>query len=110
TGQGRAILPAGHPLLVTRARSAALAEADLVLVAGTPLDFRLGYGKFGGRNGTPPAQVVHLADGPAQVAAHCELAGSAAGSLAAIFTGLAAEAGSAGAAGRPWGQDGRPPP
>ena len=104
-GQGRGILPAGHPLLVTRARAVALGEADLVIVAGTPLDFRLGYGRFGGKSGTPPAQVVHLADEPAQVATHCELAGSAAGSLAAIFTGLAAEAGSAGAARRPWEQD-----
>ena len=67
-GQGRGILPAGHPLLVTRARSVALGEADLVLVAGTPLDFRLGYGSFGGRNGTPPARVVHLADAPGQIA------------------------------------------
>src|SRR5262249_52139412 len=40
-GQGRGILPPGHELLVTRARSVALGEADLVVVAGTPLDFRL---------------------------------------------------------------------
>jgi len=99
-GQGRGILPAGHPLLVTRARSTALGEADLVIVAGTPLDFRLGYGNFGGKNGTLPAQVVHLADAPAQIATHCELAGSAAGSLAAIFTALAADAGDAA-----WTQD-----
>jgi acetolactate synthase-1/2/3 large subunit len=91
-GQGRGILPAGHPLLVTRARAVALGEADLVIVAGTPLDFRLGYGSFGGRNGTPPARVVHLADATGQVATHCELAASAAGDLAAVFAGLAAEA------------------
>jgi acetolactate synthase-1/2/3 large subunit len=91
-GQGRGILPSGHPLLVTRARSVALGEADLVIVAGTPLDFRLGYGNFGGRNGTPPARVVHLADAADQIATHCELAGSAAGELSAIFAGLASEA------------------
>ena len=95
-GQGRGILPAGHPLLVTRARAVALGEADLVIVAGTPLDFRLGYGRFGGKNGAPPASVVHLADAADQVATHCELAGSAAGSLSAIFAGLVAEAGAAG--------------
>lgn len=100
-GQARGILPAGHPLLVTRARSAALGEADLVLVAGTPLDFRLGYGSFGGRNGTAPAKVVHLADAPGQVATHCTLAGSAAGDLAAIFMALAAEAGDV-ATGHSW--------
>ncbi len=91
-GQGRGILPAGHPQLVTRARSVAFGEADLVIVAGTPLDFRLGYGRFGGRGDAPPAQVVHLADAADQVATHCELAGSAAGDLAAIFTALADEA------------------
>jgi acetolactate synthase I/II/III large subunit len=91
-GQGRGILPAGHPLLVTRARSVAFREADLVIVAGTPLDFRLGYGRFGGRDGAPAAKVVHLADAAEQVAAHCELAGSAAGDLASIFAALAEEA------------------
>ncbi|MGO8957080.1 MAG: acetolactate synthase [Streptosporangiaceae bacterium] len=88
-GQGRGVLPAGHPLLVTRARSVALGEADLVLVAGTPLDFRLGYGRFGGRNGTAPAQVVHLADAKSQLATHCDLAGAAFGELTAVFAGLA---------------------
>jgi acetolactate synthase-1/2/3 large subunit len=104
-GQGRGILPSGHPLLVTRARSVALGEADLVLVAGTPLDFRLGYGRFGGKNGTPPARVVHLADAPEHVATHCELAGSAAGELAAIFSGLADAAGTGTAEGAAWTQD-----
>jgi acetolactate synthase I/II/III large subunit len=104
-GQGRGILPSGHPLLVTRARSVALGEADLVLVAGTPLDFRLGYGRFGGKNGTPPARVVHLADAPEHVATHCELAGSAAGELAAIFSGLADAASTGTAEGAAWTQD-----
>ena len=103
-GQGRGILPAGHPLLVTRARSIALGEADLVLVAGTPLDFRLGYGQFGGKNGTPPARVVHLADAAGQLATHCELAGSAAGDLSTIFGWLGCEAATAGA-GAAWAQD-----
>ena len=94
-GQGRGVLPAGHELLVTRARSVAFGQADLVIVVGTPLDFRLGYGEFGGRDGAPRAQVVHVADAPGQVAAHCQLAGSAAGDLAAFFTGLAVAAGSA---------------
>jgi acetolactate synthase I/II/III large subunit len=92
-GQGRGILPAGHELLVTRARSIAFGQADLVIVVGTPLDFRLGYGEFGGKNGTPPARVVHVADAPGQIATHRELAAAASGSLAAFFTQLAAEAG-----------------
>ena len=88
-GMGRGILPAGHPQLVTRARSQAFGGADLVIVAGTPLDFRLGYGVFGGK-GSPPARVVHLVDSPDQVAAHASLAGSVAGELTAVFDGLLA--------------------
>jgi acetolactate synthase I/II/III large subunit len=88
-GQGRGILPAGHPLLVTRARSTALGRADLVIVVGTPLDFRLGYGEYGGKNGTPPAQVVHVADAPGQLAAHRKLAATVAGDLSSFFAGLA---------------------
>ena len=94
-GQGRGVLPAGHELLVTRARSTAFGQADLVIVVGTPLDFRLGYGEFGGRDGAPRAQVVHVADAAGQIAAHCPLAASASGDLAAFFTGLTAVAGPA---------------
>ena len=97
-GQGRGILPGGHPLLATRARASALGGADLVIVVGTPLDFRLGYGRFGGKGETPPAKVVHVADAADQVASHCELAGSAHGSLGAFFTALAAAAGPGGRA------------
>src|SRR4051794_27069336 len=62
TGMGRGVLPRGHDLLVTRARSAAFGGADLVLVAGAPLDFRLGYGRFGGKDGATPAAGRHLVD------------------------------------------------
>ncbi|XRQ04216.1 acetolactate synthase [Actinomadura welshii] len=92
-GQGRGILPAGHELLVTRARGAAFGEADLVIVAGTPLDFRLGYGSFGG--GT--AKVVHLVDAPCRLASHVRPAASAAGDLSLLFTDLAAACAKAGA-------------
>ena len=54
-GMGRGVVPGGHPLLVTKARGAALGGADLVVVVGTPLDFRLGYGVFGGKDGATPA-------------------------------------------------------
>ncbi|HEY7880493.1 MAG TPA: thiamine pyrophosphate-binding protein, partial [Streptosporangiaceae bacterium] len=67
-GQARGVLPRGHELLVTRARSAALRQADLVIVAGTPLDFRLGYGSFGPKDA--PARVVHVADAPGGIATH----------------------------------------
>jgi acetolactate synthase-1/2/3 large subunit len=88
-GQGRGILPAGHELLVTRARSVALRQADLVVVAGTPLDFRLGYGAFGEDPNTKPTPVVHAADSAVQLARHLPLAASYAGDLAALFAVLA---------------------
>jgi thiamine pyrophosphate-dependent acetolactate synthase large subunit-like protein len=89
-GMGRGIVPAGHRLLVTKARRIAFGQCDLAIVVGAPLDFRLGYGSFGGKDGAPAAQVVHIADSADQVASHVELAGSAAGDLTACFDGLTA--------------------
>ena len=43
-GAGRGCLPQEHPHFFQHTRKDALAEADVVLIAGTPLDFRLGYG------------------------------------------------------------------
>jgi acetolactate synthase-1/2/3 large subunit len=87
-GMGRGVVPAGHPLLVTKARSRALGTADLVVAVGTPLDFRLSYGSFGGKDGASPARVVHLADTPAEVSAHADLAASAGGDLTAVLDGV----------------------
>jgi len=87
-GMGRGVVPGGHPLLLTKARGRALGSSDLVIVAGTPLDFRLGYGVFGGKDGAPAAQVIHLADSPDQLSGHAALAGAAAGDLTSVFEGL----------------------
>lgn len=87
-GMGRGVVPGGHPLLVTKARGAAIGGADLVVVVGTPLDFRLGFGVFGGKDGATPARVVHIADSPGQVSGHATLAASASGDLTAVFDGL----------------------
>lgn len=82
-GMGRGLLPADHPLSFSRARGTAMKQADLVIVAGTPLDFRLGFGRFGA------ARVIHLADSPDGVAAHVELAAGVGGDLATALRGLA---------------------
>jgi acetolactate synthase-1/2/3 large subunit len=92
-GMGRGVIPGGHRHLVTKARGAALSGADLVVVVGTPLDFRLGYGVFGGPDKNPGgafARVVHIADSPGQVSGHAELAGSVAGDLTTVLDGLQA--------------------
>jgi acetolactate synthase-1/2/3 large subunit len=83
-GMGRGCVPADDPLAFSRVRGLLKKEADLVVVVGTPLDFRLAFGDFG------PAAVVHLADSAAGVATHRELAASASGDLTAILDGLAA--------------------
>ncbi|WP_036555961.1 acetolactate synthase [Nocardioides insulae] len=87
-GMGRGVVPGGHPLLVTKARGQALGGADLVIVVGTPLDFRLGFGVFGGKDGAQPAAVVHVADSPDQLATHVPLANSVAGDLTLVLDGL----------------------
>ena len=44
SGMARGLLPPRHPLLVRHSRKRALREADLVILAGAPMDFRLQYG------------------------------------------------------------------
>ena len=43
-GMARGTVPADHELAFSRARSKALKEADVALVIGVPMDFRLGFG------------------------------------------------------------------
>jgi acetolactate synthase-1/2/3 large subunit len=44
-GMARGMLPPGHPLFFPRARGPALGEADVIVVVGALLDFRLNYGR-----------------------------------------------------------------
>lgn len=80
---GRGVLPADHPLAFARARPAAFRDADLVIVAGTPLDFRLNFGRFG------DAAVVHLMDSHDGLAARADLTGTVAGDLRVTLAALA---------------------
>jgi acetolactate synthase-1/2/3 large subunit len=43
-GLARGCVPADHELFFSRARSKGLKEADVALVVGVPMDFRLGFG------------------------------------------------------------------
>ena len=43
-GLGRGCMPADHELAFSRARGKGLKEADVALVVGVPMDFRLGFG------------------------------------------------------------------
>ena len=43
-GMARGVVPADHPLAFSRARAKALGNADVALIVGVPMDFRLGFG------------------------------------------------------------------
>ncbi len=66
-GLGRGTLPADHELSFLRTRGLLKARADLVVVLGTPLDFRLGFGRFGN------ATVAHVVDAESQRAPHVDV-------------------------------------
>jgi acetolactate synthase-1/2/3 large subunit len=66
-GLGRGTLPADHELAFLRTRGLLKARADLVVVLGTPLDFRLGFGRFGN------ARVAHVVDAASQRAPHVDV-------------------------------------
>lgn len=54
-GMGRGLLAPDHPAHFSLSRGDALKRADLVIIAGTPLDFRLKYGAF-----NPAATLVQI--------------------------------------------------
>jgi len=66
-GLGRGLLPADDQRAFQRTRGMLSSRADLVVVMGTPLDFRLGFGSFG------QAQVVHVVDADTQRARHLDV-------------------------------------
>ncbi|HEX8741845.1 MAG TPA: acetolactate synthase [Thermoleophilaceae bacterium] len=83
-GLARGCVPADHALFFSRARGAALKGADLALVVGVPMDFRLGFGgSFGEETkivvvGSAPSGRAH----PREVAA--ELYGGVPATLEAL--------------------------
>ncbi len=44
-GSARGLLPPGDPHYFNRTRSTAFGKADVIVIVGTPFDFRMGYGK-----------------------------------------------------------------
>jgi acetolactate synthase-1/2/3 large subunit len=82
-GLGRGCLPADHELAFSRTRSLLRSQADLVVVIGTPLDFRLGFGKFG------EAEVVHITDHPDRVTTRVPITAGVGGDLRLVLAALA---------------------
>ena len=83
-GMGRGCLPADHELSFSRARGAALKGADVALVVGVPLDFRLGFGASFGEE----TRLLQLDSAPSELAAtrqpELAMVGDIAATLAAI--------------------------
>lgn len=84
-GMGRGVLPADHPLAFARSRGLALRQADLLLVAGTPIDFRLGFGDAWASG----VRFVHLASAPELLATQPTPAVALAADLDLAFGALA---------------------
>ncbi len=87
-GLGRGCLPADHELAFSRARGAGLGGADVALVIGVPLDFRLGFGA----SIAAGAKLIRLDAAPNELTANrapdLDLVGNVEASLAAIRAAL----------------------
>ena len=98
-GLARGCLPADHPNALARARSKALKEADVAVVVGVPMDFRLGFGGAFGED----TEIVYVRstplDGPHPRAVAAELYGDVAATLEALVEGSGGSV-SAGGVGR----------
>jgi acetolactate synthase-1/2/3 large subunit len=89
-GLGRGCLPADHELAFSRARGTALKGADVALVIGVPMDFRLGFGAGFGEE----TKIVRLDVAPNALTANraptLDLVGDIRASLAALRAGAGA--------------------
>ena len=96
-GLARGCLPADHPNFFSRARGTALKGADVALVIGVPMDFRLGFGGSFGED-TQIVQIEPAApdrEPPRAVAE--QLFGGLPATLAALRDGALEAGGGAGA-------------
>src|ERR671935_2375429 len=86
SGSARGALPPDYELYFQHSRGAALGAADVVCVIGTPLDFRLGFGRF-----TPDAKLVHVHADPAEIGRNRAPEAGIVGDCAAVL-GILADA------------------
>jgi len=87
----RGSLPQDHPLFFSRTRRGALARADVILIIGTPLDFRLAYGKpF-----NPQAKIIQVDIDPTELGRNRDIDVCVEGDAGAVLEQLLAELGDA---------------
>jgi acetolactate synthase-1/2/3 large subunit len=92
-GLARGCLPADHPNFFSRARGTALKGADVALVIGVPMDFRLGFGGSFGED----TQIVQVEPAPPDREPPRAVAAQLFGGLPATLNALREGARSAGA-------------
>ncbi|MEA2130183.1 MAG: hypothetical protein QOJ85_3074 [Solirubrobacteraceae bacterium] len=95
-GLARGCVPADHELYFSRARGAALKDADVALVIGVPMDFRLGFGRAFGEE----TQIVAIDRARPEREHPRTVAAELYGGIGAILDAL--RAGGAGARSRAW--------
>lgn len=87
-GSARGIFRPDDPLLFDRTRALAFSQADLVLIAGAPLDFRLGFGRML----NPAAKVVHIDQNYASIGKNHDIELGLLGHHGAVFSAVIAAA------------------
>jgi acetolactate synthase-1/2/3 large subunit len=83
-GLARGCVPADHPMFFSRARGAGLKGADVALVVGVPMDFRLGFGGSFGDD----TEIVVLSAAPSERPHPRPVAGELYGGVAATLDAL----------------------
>jgi acetolactate synthase-1/2/3 large subunit len=78
-----------HPLFFSRTRLGALARADVILIIGTPLDFRLAYGK----RFNPQAKIIQVDIDPTELGRNRDIDVCVEGDAGAVLEQLLAELG-----------------
>jgi acetolactate synthase-1/2/3 large subunit len=97
-GLGRGCLPADHEMAFSRARSTALQGADVALVVGVPMDFRLGFGGSFGEE----TKIIRLDVAPNALTRNRAPEVDLVGDVRATLAALREAAGVDGPGTRPW--------
>jgi len=88
-GMARGSVRQDHPLFFSRTRLGALAHADVILIIGTPLDFRLAYGK----RFNPQAKIIQVDIDPTELGRNRDIDVCVEGDAGAVLEQLLAELG-----------------
>ena len=80
-----------HPLFFSRTRRGALTRADVILIIGTPLDFRLAYGK----RFNPQAKIIQVDIDPTELGRNRDIDVCVEGNAGAVLEQLLVELGDA---------------